>query len=184
MRAKVRSVEIEVPKSQIYESPFCLVLVVLVTSSFSKQLGSSSGKSGKGFSSWKIVENAEAFDSSEAVALYYLRSEILLQLRPATGHAAVTAAALHLAESGEARMLWLVVAGCAKSQGPRVSISVDYKWIGRISVHICICNIYIYNIIYIYESLYLYLYSLNIYIYICIGYAFAGGHCSSRLPKH
>lgn len=121
MRAKVRSVEIEVPKSQIYESPFCLVLV---TSSFSKQLGSSSGKSGKGFSSWKIVVNAEAFDSSEAVALYYLRSEILLQLRPATGHAAVTAAALHLAESGEARMLWLVVAGCAKSQGPRVSISV------------------------------------------------------------
>ena len=29
------------------------------------------------------------------------RSEVLLQLRPATGHAAVTAAALHLAESGE-----------------------------------------------------------------------------------
>lgn len=44
-----------------------------------------------------------------------LRSEVLLQLQPAAGHAAVTAAALHLAESGKVPFRFRVAHGSASN---------------------------------------------------------------------
>jgi len=76
---------------------------------FSHLEDSGAGSAAKGLG--PLLAHSEQLASESSLT----PSEILLQLRPATGHAAVTAAALHLAESGEAAKALKLVEHLASS---------------------------------------------------------------------
>lgn len=60
-------------------------------------------------------QHAQGESDASAASVSVAPSDVLLQLRPATGHAAVTAAALHLAEIGEAAEALKLVEHLARS---------------------------------------------------------------------